>query len=254
MRIRAGENAELRRRHGQRPTAAERIVEAHQAAPHQRIIGLVERANTRDLVDRALLQMVLQIAADALAVEHRLDPKRREPVGRADAGSMQYLERSNRAGAQDHFAFGAGLDDISPFNEAHAGGPPLLDDQAIDQHVLFETQIGTLQRGLQEAARCRPAASALLVDMEIADALIVAGVEIRNFWNAHLFRGLADGVQDHPGQPRSFDPPAAARAMMLAFAEKMILQPAERRLDVIPTPAAEAKLAPVVVVGGLAAH
>ena len=29
--------------------------------------------------------MVLQIAADALAVEHRIDPERREPGGRADA-------------------------------------------------------------------------------------------------------------------------------------------------------------------------
>ena len=90
--------------------------------------------------------------------------------------------------------------------------------------------------------------------MEIADALIVAGVEIRNFWNAHFFRGFADGVQDNPGQPRGFDPPAAAGAMMLAFAQKMILQPPERRLDVVPTPAAKAKLAPVVVIGGLSPH
>ena len=44
-RVRAGEDAELRRRHGQGPAAAERIVEAHQSAPDQRVIGLVQRAH-----------------------------------------------------------------------------------------------------------------------------------------------------------------------------------------------------------------
>ena len=37
MRIGAGEDAELRRRHGQRPAAAEGIIEPHQAAPEQRL-------------------------------------------------------------------------------------------------------------------------------------------------------------------------------------------------------------------------
>ena len=113
MRIRTRENAELRRRHGQRAAAAEGVIEAHQAAPHQRIIGLVEGANAVDLVDRALLQMVLQIAPDALAVEHGLDPKRRQPLRRSDAGAVQHLHRSDRAGAQDHFALGAGLNDFA---------------------------------------------------------------------------------------------------------------------------------------------
>src|ERR1700676_1956805 len=77
--IGTGEDAELRRRHGQWPTAAERVVEAHQAAPRQRVIGLVQGADAFDLGDRALLQMVLQLASDALAVENGLDPKRAQP-------------------------------------------------------------------------------------------------------------------------------------------------------------------------------
>src|ERR1039457_149711 len=125
--------------------------------------------------------MVLQIAPDALPVEHASDPERRQPLRRPDAGAMQHLRRSDRAGAQDHFAFGAGLDNFAALKEAYANDTAILDDQAIDQHVLFETQIGALQRGLQETSRGRPAASALLVDVEIADALIVAGIEIRDF-------------------------------------------------------------------------
>ena len=41
---------------------------------------------------------------------------------------------------------------------------------------------------------------------------------------------------------------------MLALAQKMILEPPECRQHVVPAPAAKAKLAPVVVVGGLSAH
>ena len=176
---RAGEDAELRWRHGQGTAAAERVIEAHQAAPQQRIIGLVEGADARDLVDRALLQMVLQIAPDARPVEHGFDPERRQPVGRPDAGAVQHLDRSDRAGAQDHFALGARLDHLAALDEAHADGAAVLDDQAVDQHVRFQPQIGAVQHRLQKAARRRPASPALLVDVEIADALIVAGVEIR---------------------------------------------------------------------------
>ena len=252
--IGAGEDAELRRRHGQRAAAAEGVVEPHQAAPDQRVIGLVQRADARDLVDRALLQMVLQIASDALAVEHDIDAERRQPVGRADAGAVQHLHRSDRARAQNHFALGAGLDDFTALDEAHADGAAVLDDQAIDQHVLFQPQIGAVQHRLEKAARGRPAPAALLVDVEIADAFIVAGVEIRNPPDAHFLGGIADRIENVPGQPRRFDPPAAAGAMMFALAEEMILQPPEQRQHVVIAPAGEAELAPVIVIGGLSAH
>src|SRR6476661_10627840 len=167
---------------------------------------------------------------------------------------MQYLDRSDRAGTQDHFTAGAGLDDFACPNEAHADGASVLEDQAIHQYVFFEVKIVAPQRGFQKTSRRRPAASTLLVDVEIADPFIVAGIEVRNLSDPHLFGRIGDRVQNFPGQPRRFDAPAAARAMMLAFAEKMILQPPERRPDVVPAPAAKAKLAPMVVIGGLAAH
>ena len=47
-----------------------------QAAADQRMVGLVQRLGAMDLEDRALLQMVLQVASDALAVEHDIDAER----------------------------------------------------------------------------------------------------------------------------------------------------------------------------------
>ncbi len=143
---------------------------------------------------------------------------------------------------------------FAALHENDAGGAAILDDQAVDQHVFFQPQIGALQGGLEETARRRPAAAALLVDVEIADTLIVAGVEIRDPPDPHLFGGVADRVQDRPGQPRRLDPPAAAGAVVGAFAEKMILEPPERGQHVVITPAREPELAPVVVVGGLSPH
>src|ERR1700759_999905 len=47
-----GEKAEVGRRHGQGPGSAKNVIEPHQAAPHVGVIGFVERAHARDLVDR----------------------------------------------------------------------------------------------------------------------------------------------------------------------------------------------------------
>ena len=39
------------------------------------------------------------------------------------------------------FALGAGLDHLVALDEAHADGAAVLDDQPVDQHVLFQPQI-----------------------------------------------------------------------------------------------------------------
>ncbi|MEH2516202.1 hypothetical protein V1279_001775 [Bradyrhizobium sp. AZCC 1610] len=124
----------------------------------------------------------------------------------------------------------------------------------VDQHMLFQPQVIAVQHRLEKAARRRPAAAALLVDVEIAHPFIVAGVEIRNAPDAHFLGGVADRVENGPGQPRRLDPPAAAGAVMFALAEEMILQPPEQRLYVVIAPAGQAELPPVIVIGGLSAH
>src|SRR5206468_730396 len=107
----------------------------------------------------------------------------------------------------------AGLDAFVALIKPHADGAAVLDNEAVDQHVLFQPQIGTVQYRLEKPARGRPAAAPLLVDVEIADAFIVASIEIGNAADAHLLGGVADRVQHFPRQPRRLDPPAAAGAV-----------------------------------------
>src|SRR5207248_4480497 len=116
----------------------EDVVEPHQAAPDQRVVDLIQRANAGNLVDRTLLQMILQIAPDAVAVEHDIDAEGGEPVRGADAGAMQQLHRSDRAGAQDDFALRAGLEDLATPEQSHADAPPTLDDETDGQHLFSQ--------------------------------------------------------------------------------------------------------------------
>ena len=83
-----------------------------------------------------------------------------------------------------------------------------------------------LQRRLEKAARRRPAPAALLVDVEIAGAFVVAGVEIVDL-DAGLLGRVAEGVEQVPAHARMLDPPFAADRVMLAGAEEVMLVLAE---------------------------
>ena len=99
-RIGAGEQAELRRRHGQGSAPEQRIFGQHAARAERRMVALVERLDAVDLVDQPQLQMILQIGADAGPVEHDGDAVLAQMFGRSDAGQQQDLGRSDRAGGR----------------------------------------------------------------------------------------------------------------------------------------------------------
>src|SRR5690606_13711133 len=95
---------------------------------------------------------------------------------------------------------------------------------------------------------------ALLVDVEITGAFVVAAVEIIDRRNTGLRRRLADLFQNLPLHARELDAPFSADMMMIALSKKTVLVLLEDRQHVFPAPAGQAELAPMIVVGGLAAH
>ncbi len=131
---------------------------------------------------------------------------------------------------------------------------PAVEHQPFDQTAGFQPQVLPVQHRLEESARRRPAPAALLVDVEIAGAFVVAGVEVVDRRDAVLRRRLAPDVDDVPAQAREFDAPFAADAVVLAGAEEAVLVLLEKRQHVVPRPAGQTQLAPVVVVAGLPAH
>ena len=111
-----------------------------------------------------------------------------------------------------------------------------------------------MQHRLEESGCRRPAPATLLIDVKGAAAFVVAGVEVRNGLDVGLFGGGAEGIEHVPAHARLLDRQFAAAAMQLAFAEEMIFMPLEKRQHIVPAPAGEPKLAPVIVVSGLTAH
>ena len=173
---------------------------------------------------------------------------------RADAGQQQEMRRTDGARGKDDLAAASRAPRRAVLTPFHRDGAPPLKFEAGDQASRLQPQIGARQHRLEKTARRRPSPSALLVDVEVAGALIVAGVEVGDRLDAGLGGGVAKRFEQRPPHPGRLDPPFAADAMAFAGPEKMILVALEIGQHVVPAPAGEAELAPVIVVGGLAAH
>src|SRR5262249_41989443 len=115
-------------------------------------------------------------------------------------------------------------------------------------------QVRPLERGFEKTARRRPAPPALLVDVKIRAAFVIAAVEVLDRRDADLRGRGANRVGEVPADARRLDAPFAARRVARTLAEEMILVALEERQHVVPTPAGQPELAPVVVVRRLAAH
>jgi hypothetical protein len=160
--------------------------------------------------------------------------------------SPRHCARRDRASLPRPFA--------GPLAPPHRDGATALEVETGDETPSFGPQIAARNNRLEKAARRRPPPAALLVDVEIARALVVAGVEIADRLDARLGGSGAKRLEQRPSHPRRLDPPFAADAMISARPEEIILMALETGQHVVPSPAGEAELAPVIVVGGLAAH
>jgi hypothetical protein len=120
--------------------------------------------------------------------------------------------------------------------------------QAFDKATGLKLKILPVQDRLEEAACRGPSPAALLVDVKITDAFVVARVEVIDSGNAVLVCRVPEGVEDFPAQARILDPPFPAGRVVLAFQEVIDVL-AKIGPNVVPRPSRQAELAPIVVVG-----
>src|SRR5262249_15866894 len=125
---------------------------------------------------------------------------------------------------------------------------------AFDQTACFKPEVLPVEHRLQEAARRRPAPAAPLIDMKVADALVAAGVRIGNVRDAVLIGGVTECLEYFPLSTRKLDAPLATDGVVFTVPEEMIDVLPEDRPHVVPRPAGESKLTPVIVIAGLAEH
>jgi hypothetical protein len=228
-----------------------------------------------DLVDRADLQMVLQVLAHAGQVVAHGNALALQQRARPYARQLQDLRRVDGARAQQHLLACLHIDHLraGPHLGAAAAQPTTgqwLEQQPADLGMRPQLEIGAaIAGGPQKGLGRVPAQPALLVDLEIAHALVAAAVEVLGGGNAGLLGGLGKGVQDVPAQALALHAPFAAAARALAAVQRAELrigiaagiQPpvalvlAEGRQHLVPAPGVVAReLGPAVVVAGLAAH
>ena len=178
---------------------------------------------------------------------------------RPNPRQLQDLWATDGAGRQDHLARrlqGA----LLPLLAHHQAGDALaVEHQPLDKRVRLHRQVAPVQHGAQEALGGVPADAGLLVDVEIAAALVVAAVEVLDLGDA----GLAPPPRGtRPGSPSGcaassmrHSPPRACRSSKASGVERpLVLVLLEVGQHVVPAPAGIAHLPPGVVVARLAAH
>ncbi|MGF6296459.1 hypothetical protein QFZ98_008320 [Paraburkholderia youngii] len=149
-------------------------------------------------------------------------------------GQFEQLRRVDRAGGKDHFTtrFGDIVDTGATIFDS--GAAAAVEHDTLRVGTSNNCEVLPLQRGPQKRLRRIPANAALLVDVEVADAGVVAAIEIVGGGNAGLLRGLCELFQNLPFEALLLDAPGSARAVRFVGAAVVILAAPEDRQHRVP--------------------
>ena len=134
----------------------------------------------------------------------RCHAQRRSRCARADARQLQDLHRADRAGAEDHLALRHRLHALAVLHRLDAAAARRAVAVALEQQPRHlragpQREVGAARaRRSQEGLGRVPAPAALLVDLEVAHAFVVAAVEVVAGRQAGL---LSRPVPRHRGCP-----------------------------------------------------
>ncbi|MCY1346045.1 hypothetical protein D9M69_321200 [compost metagenome] len=208
-----------------------------------------------DLVGHGVVDVVLQVLADAGQVHPQRNAQALQLGGRADAGEHQRLRRAEGAGGEDHLAPRAHFLDLLAVVVAHPDAARALEDQAVEGGVEIELEVGTLQVGPQVALGRAAALAVLLGDLVAEAAILLAAVVVLGAGDALRLGGAHEHLAQRAGRLQLGDVQRTAGAVELALAETLVvLGLLEVRQHLVVAPAGVAQARPVVVVPAVATH
>ena len=200
----------------------------------------VQRAHVAHLRHQPQLQVVLQVLADARQSGAR--PRCRSACstsGRPMPDSSQELRRIDRAGREQHLR--ARAHDVRRRRRRRTRTPvhaAALDDEPVHLRRVTQREVRAARDRPQERLRRVPAHAAPLVHLEIADALVVAGVEVGGGGNADLLAAASRPPRGSPSAAaaprRATSPPAPWNSLGAAV---VVLAALEQRQHRVPAPA-----------------
>ncbi len=180
----------------------------------------------------AQLQMVLQVAPTLPAPGGPGMPQAERNSPGPHAGALQDFHRTDGTGAEIPSRLAARLTEASilPIAESTAARRPSKISVSARTPGFSILQIAAVPHRIEESLRAadqrRPR---LLVDVEIAGAFIVAGVEIVQPGNAHFPGRVGNAIQHIPPHAAARKPALARGAMMLAVAAEIRWSSRRRR-------------------------
>ncbi len=197
--------------------------------------------------------MVLQVGTDAWDVGNHGDAQRLQQCCRPEPRQLQELGRIESAGGEDNLAVGVrhvcGF--AAPVLDADRTPPGKQDTGR--QRLRHHGEVCSRARLPQIADRGGAATPAPRRELEVSGAFLGRTVEVVVAGEARLLRSLDEGLAQRVRLADIGDRERTAGAVQRIGAALLVLGPPEVGQHVLETPAGIAELAPVVVVGGLAA-
>src|SRR5690606_38216528 len=136
--------------------------------------------------------------ADAGELVHDGNPVLLQERTGADAGKLEELGGADRPGGEDHLAPRRDRGGLAFMRELDPGRAPSVELQAARLRVREDPEVGAAHHRAQERLRRVPPYPAPLVHLEVADALVVAAIEVGRLRDAALDRRFEKGVEDLP--------------------------------------------------------
>ncbi len=203
-------------------------------------------------VDHQHVRVVLQVAADAGQLVHRVDTVAFQFLRIADPGQLQQLRRVDGAAGQDHLA---GLDGVHAalVLHLHTGGAFAVEADPVHQGPGHHRQVVPFHGRVQIAAGHAPAFAVLLVDLVHRHPFLGVVVEVIGGRVAGLDPGGHERLADRVAEFQLGDVEVAVNAVERALAAGLVVfTTLEQRQHVFIAPAGVTQRLPVVVIPGVA--
>ena len=197
--------------------------------------------------------MVGQIGADTRQIVDDVDADRLQVRTRTNARDLQQMRRVDGAARQDHLARGHHLAIPALLAEGDTYAALAFEQQPGGKRLGLDAQVRPASRLRQKRACGRAAEAAIARHLRIADALVLAAVEVVGQRKAGLLRGVDEPMGQVQGRAVVLDQDGAALAALLGLARRIALDRLEIGQHLVERPALAAHLRPAVVVGRVAA-
>ncbi|CAI8214227.1 MAG: Uncharacterised protein [Alphaproteobacteria bacterium] len=177
-------------------------------------------------------------------------------IGRADTAAQQNLRRIERAGRQDDFPLGTHGEAFTLFTETDTDRFFALKLHTVNRHIGFGMQVFAIERRMQIAARGTAPLGAAYRMLIARHTLLALAVKIFGERNTCLLTGFDKHIKQFIIFTIGFlHAERATRAVIFFIAiTGKIFRPLEIGQHAFIRPALIAKLAPMVIIIGIAAN